>query len=342
LYIGPPARDDKFEVDEDSGTTTLDVLANDFPAAGGEIARVDSVEQPSTGATVTIADDGLSLAIAPDENFNGQVRFSYTVIDPLRGEQTAVVIVDINAVDDNPIAHDDEYALDANVGPTKIDVLVNDENPDYRHWYGWGYQPFVDFVSIDVVAAGQVREAGGVAGDFVILPPWRVNDLRVVEVGETSHGGTLELNDYGGLLYTPAADFVGAETFTYTVANASGLTDTATVTVYVGTTPAEVAPPFTAQPVDDAVELLFARPAYNARPRASRLAVRSEVEFRASERQALWTEVVDQVHDERSTGDAPRSDDRNERDDERLDEPDVRTSQLRQRKFVQSVRSRLR
>ncbi len=83
-YIGPPARDDKFEMDEDGGTTTLDVLANDYPVAGGGIASIDLVAQPTTGGSVAIADDGRSLSVTPDENFNGEIRFTYTVNDPLR------------------------------------------------------------------------------------------------------------------------------------------------------------------------------------------------------------------------------------------------------------------
>ena len=58
--------------------------------------------------------------------------------------------------------------------------------------------------------------------------------LTIVEVGEPSGGGSVSIASGGqSLSYTPAANFHGAETFTYTVANAQGLRQTATVTVQV-------------------------------------------------------------------------------------------------------------
>lgn len=56
--------------------------------------------------------------------------------------------------------------------------------------------------------------------------------LTIVDLGIPSKGGTVSLGS-GGVLYTPAANFAGTETFTYTVDDGSGATDTATVTVSV-------------------------------------------------------------------------------------------------------------
>ncbi|MGF1522503.1 MAG: Ig-like domain-containing protein [Leptolyngbyaceae cyanobacterium] len=55
--------------------------------------------------------------------------------------------------------------------------------------------------------------------------------LSVESVGEATNG-TVVINDDGTVTYTPAADFAGTDSFTYTVTD-GGLTDTATVSVTV-------------------------------------------------------------------------------------------------------------
>lgn len=58
--------------------------------------------------------------------------------------------------------------------------------------------------------------------------------LVISEVNTPNNGGTVTINQTGdSLIYTPAADFSGEETFTYTVSDGNGGTDTATVTVTV-------------------------------------------------------------------------------------------------------------
>jgi hypothetical protein len=49
----------------------------------------------------------------------------------------------------------------------------------------------------------------------------------------TAQGGTVSVNTNGTVLYTPAANYCGTDTFTYTITDASGQTDTATVVVLV-------------------------------------------------------------------------------------------------------------
>src|SRR5690606_23991839 len=56
--------------------------------------------------------------------------------------------------------------------------------------------------------------------------------LTVLSAGNTSHSGVVNLTN-GEVRYTPAPDFFGEETFTYTVSDGQGGQDTATVTVTV-------------------------------------------------------------------------------------------------------------
>src|SRR5207253_2713349 len=60
------------------------------------------------------------------------------------------------------------------------------------------------------------------------------NTLTISAVGTPNHGGTVTISsDSKTLKYTPAALFVGAETFTYTAKNQNNETHTATITMNV-------------------------------------------------------------------------------------------------------------
>ncbi|MDA1050594.1 MAG: FG-GAP-like repeat-containing protein [Planctomycetota bacterium] len=57
--------------------------------------------------------------------------------------------------------------------------------------------------------------------------------LAITSVGSTDRGGTVEIVSGGHLKYTPAADFIGVEQFTYQIEDELGDGDTATVTIHV-------------------------------------------------------------------------------------------------------------
>lgn len=59
------------------------------------------------------------------------------------------------------------------------------------------------------------------------------NELLKITATSKSPGGSVTVNSAGMLTYTPNADFYGKDTFTYTVTDREGLTDTATVRVEV-------------------------------------------------------------------------------------------------------------
>jgi VCBS repeat-containing protein len=81
--------------------------------------------------------------------------------------------------------------------------------------------PFVDEDSsdnfFDVLANDEINTAG---------------TLSITDTGDTDNGGTVVNND-DHLLYSPAPDFAGTETFTYTIGDGLGNTDEGTVTVTV-------------------------------------------------------------------------------------------------------------
>ncbi|HAH44958.1 MAG TPA: adhesin, partial [Planctomycetaceae bacterium] len=107
---------------------------------------------------------------------------------------TATVNVTVNAINDTPTANNDSFLVAEDSGTTLLDVLNNDS-----------------------------------------ISPDLGETLTVVNVSAGSAGGTIEITNGGtGINYTPAADFNGTETFTYTINDGTvGSSDVATVTITV-------------------------------------------------------------------------------------------------------------
>ncbi|WP_197525680.1 beta-propeller domain-containing protein [Pseudobythopirellula maris] len=258
VWLGALPTADAFTVQEDSGATTLDVLANDRPGADGEAPSIVSVTQPVRGHTyrpylidtirlvsnelsyqvgqqdqqpageVTIAEDGRSLVFTPAEDFFGTATLTYTVLDPLRGEQTATVTITVEGTPDAPDAEDDTFSVEPGAVAIVLNVLANDTDPDA----GGPIRP-INYLSI---CGTQPRTVDVLLADLYVESNtfWTFGSLTVTELGPTDNGGVVELDDMGRLHYTPVDGFEGVETFSYTVVNGSGLTDTATASVYVG------------------------------------------------------------------------------------------------------------
>jgi probable HAF family extracellular repeat protein len=98
----PIAAADSETLDEDSGANALDVLYNDSPAADGDELTITDATQPPNGI-VDIAPDGKSLFYTPDENFNGDDSFEYTISDGNGGSATAIVSITVGPIADAPI-----------------------------------------------------------------------------------------------------------------------------------------------------------------------------------------------------------------------------------------------
>jgi cyclophilin family peptidyl-prolyl cis-trans isomerase/glutaredoxin len=186
---------DQVNFDEDSTNNVINALANDIVTGGSNSELIITAVGPTSGGgTVTISQDGKTLIYTPAPNFEGLDTFTYTVSRGVGGETaTGTVNVSVQPVNDPPTAVDDTKTVNEDSTENSIDVLAN------------------DLISPDL------------------------NDTLVVSaVTQGSHGGTVTIGPGGNTVrYTPAPNFVGTETFTYTVTDSGGLTDTATVTVTV-------------------------------------------------------------------------------------------------------------
>ncbi len=121
------ANDDSATVAEDSGTTTINVLANDNDPDGP--LTITGVTQP-TGGTVAIIGGGTAVSYTPNPNFNGGPNtFTYTVTQG--GVDTnATVNITVTSVPDPTVANDDTATVLEDSGTTTINVLANDNDPD--------------------------------------------------------------------------------------------------------------------------------------------------------------------------------------------------------------------
>ena len=196
----PVAATDGPSISEDSTGTVVNVLGNDTDAES-QTLTVSAVD--TTGTTGTVTNNGTDVTYDPDGQFEylttsqtATDTFTYTVEDSQGGTDTETVTVTITGVNDLPVAVDDNVSTDeaTSVGP--IAVLANDTDAEGA----------VTLTSIDT----------------------------------TGTSGTVTNNNDGTLTYDPNGAFEDLEngedtddTFTYTVTDGNGATDTATVTIDV-------------------------------------------------------------------------------------------------------------
>ena len=76
----PNAVADSKTVAEDSGATTIDVLANDTDADTTDTLTITGTSNPAHG-TVVVAGDGSDLTYQPDANYHGPDSFTYNMSD---------------------------------------------------------------------------------------------------------------------------------------------------------------------------------------------------------------------------------------------------------------------
>jgi VCBS repeat-containing protein len=123
----PVAHDDAFDVDEDTElvVNAPGVLANDEDLDQDELTAV-LVTGPGAG-TLNLNADG-SFTYTPAPGYNGTDSFTYAADDGELSDE-ATVTIDVGAVNDPPLAVDDEAFTDAD-SPVTIAVLLNDTDPD--------------------------------------------------------------------------------------------------------------------------------------------------------------------------------------------------------------------
>jgi large repetitive protein len=184
----PVANGDTATIAEDSGPSTIDVLANDTDPDGNALTVLATTQ--GTKGQVVIAGGGTAVTYRPNANATGSDTFTYTIGDGEGRFAVGTVSVLITAVNDAPVAADDVATVDEDSGASMIDVRLNDTD--------------IDGGTLRVIATTDgAKGTVGIPGDG----PW--------------------------VLYTPNTDANGSDSFTYTVSDGNGGTDTATVAVTI-------------------------------------------------------------------------------------------------------------
>lgn len=209
------ANDSASGVEDSAATISFNSLvANDSPGVGEtgiQSLTVTSVKALTSGAG-SVAISGQNVVYTPSADFNGQFLFEYTATDngttPGALSSTATVTVTVAAVNDAPIA-----ASDTATTPEDVTAVI----------------PASTLLQNDVRGPASATDEA-------------VQTLSIVAVSAASTaGGTVTLAGTS-VSYTPALNFVGQDTFTYTVRDSGTPAAEATATVTVNVTAVNDAP----------------------------------------------------------------------------------------------------
>ncbi|XXJ20623.1 VCBS domain-containing protein [Desulfovibrio caledoniensis] len=234
-------------------------IANGFAADG-----ITIVEDQTTDNTIIHDTFGLGVKTGPGDNpaidttqGAGTEKVTFQFDDPQT--HATITLADFNNTD-----HDDDAIItllnaDGEVVGT-YNVGVDQTNPTIDLT---GSEPFV-YVVVEPAGSsedgfyiqsisGQVTDYSSTDGAIVVAEdssitidvlandtdPDLPNDhLSITGLGDPAHGSVAIVN--GEVVYTPDADYNGADSFTYTITDDHGATDTATV--YLNVTPVNDAP----------------------------------------------------------------------------------------------------
>ncbi|WP_220782395.1 Ig-like domain-containing protein [Shewanella sairae] len=120
----PVARDDNVRVNEDSSVNYA-VLINDTDPENHTLSV--SVAQPIHGQASVEADG--SITYVPNADFNGNDAITYTIDDGYGGQDSAILSITVEGVNDAPVAVNDSVSLEED-SSARIAVLVNDSDID--------------------------------------------------------------------------------------------------------------------------------------------------------------------------------------------------------------------
>lgn len=180
----------------------IDVLANDFDVDNQPQSNVGltvtSITQAAHGVVTIIAAgaDAGKVSYTPPGDFFGSDSFTYVVKDAQNNNSTPVTVnVTVTNVNDNPTGVADTLTTFKNAPARTFTVLANDTDADN-------------------VPASNVG-------------------LTVSAITQGTHGTVAISAGGGSITYQPAADYLGPDTFTYTVQDGAGGTATVTVNMTV-------------------------------------------------------------------------------------------------------------
>ncbi|WP_027998000.1 cadherin-like domain-containing protein [Sinorhizobium arboris] len=169
------------------------------PATGLAFTNVSGAAVPMPGEDVTALLRAITYQSTTEDPTAGDRTLTFTARDKLDAVSAAATsTISVAPVNDAPVAADDTVVTDEDV-PVTFDPRLNDTDVDG------------DPLTIGAINGQPIASGGSVAVE----------------------SGTVTLNANGTLTFTPSANFVGTPSFTYTVNDGAGGTDTAVVLLTV-------------------------------------------------------------------------------------------------------------
>ena len=177
-----------------------DLLINDSDVdsvTDGQVLSITGIAAAQNG-TATLLADG-RIRFVPGSNFHGTAQFTYIVNDgndtSNNGSTTAIVNVDVSAVNDAPVTQQDTASVDEDTAIvfSQAQLLANDSD-------------------VDTATDGQVLTITSVSGPT---------------------NGTVSMLANGDIRFIPSANYHGTASFTYTVSDGNGATTDASVNLTV-------------------------------------------------------------------------------------------------------------
>jgi large repetitive protein len=213
----PVAINNAESTNEDTPVTITNIAANDTDVDGTVDPTTIDLDPATAGIQTTFTNASGAWSVnatgdvtfTPALNFNGTASIPYTVNDNNgKVSNVGTISVNVNPVNDAPVAVNDSGNTTINTATTVV-VTSNDTDADGT----------VGVASVDLDPA-----TAGIQATF------------------TNTSGTWRVDNAGVVTFTPALNFTGAATTTYTVNDNNGATSNiATITINVGGNIAPVA-----------------------------------------------------------------------------------------------------
>ncbi len=201
----PNARNDALATPQDTPVSG-NVLSDNGSGADDDPdgdALTTALNTNSTNGAVTLGADG-AFTYTPNTAFAGTDTFTYDLSDGNGGTDTAVVTITVTAANNPPIAQDDDFEIDPE-DPLIGTLFVDNGN-------GVDSDPDGDTITIIEINGS----AASVGAPVALLM-----------------SGSVIVNADGTFEYTDGGFGDLVQTFTYTISDGNGGTDTATVTIVV-------------------------------------------------------------------------------------------------------------
>ncbi len=199
----PVANNVEFSTNEDVAKL-INIAANDINAVS---VAIDGDSDPLTfvsvdaltalGGAVVVEAGSQDLTYTPPSNVSGTDTFNFSVNDGLANSNVATMTINVAPVNDNPVCTDVTLSTDTNAS---MDI---------------------DVATVLLVGCSDI-DGGTPAFDSVASQP-------------VIAGGNVADNGSGLLVYTPATDYTGDDSFTFIVNDGQGGSVTVTALIKVGT-----------------------------------------------------------------------------------------------------------